>query len=110
MSIGLISTTLGADPFVLSFENVGGRIEAFVDHLGWFDKLTESQRDEFVAALRGLLDMAAVECVEGRNRVKESIPLGPGCADLARRVTWTEWSDRWNIPAPTSTALPQKGI
>jgi hypothetical protein len=44
-----------------------------------------------------MLDMAAVERIDGRERVEGTTPLGPGFADLARRVTWTEWVDRWKV-------------
>jgi hypothetical protein len=97
--IELAAPGLGADPVVLAFENVGGAIESAVEQVGWADKLTEPQRSTFVAALRGFLDMAAVERVNERTRVESAVPLGPGFADLARRMTWAEWVERWTLTA-----------
>jgi hypothetical protein len=94
--IELAAPGLGRDHFVLALENVGGVIEAAVDQIGWADKLTEPQRGVFVAALRGILDMAAVERIDGQPRVDGPAPLGPDSADLARRVAWTEWVERWS--------------
>jgi hypothetical protein len=83
--------------FALSFENVGGHVEATIDQVGWADKLTEPQRAAFVAALRGLLDMAAAERIDGHERVEGTAPAGSGFADLARRVSWAEWVKQWNV-------------
>lgn len=96
-TIELTAQALGKDPFVLSVENINGHIEAFVDQVGWIDKLTEPQQSAFITALRGLLDMAAVEQIDGRIRVETAKPLGPGLADLARRVSWVEWVERWQV-------------
>jgi len=90
---------LGPDPLAMAFENVDGAIEASVEQVGWADKLTEPQRATLVIALRGLLDMAAVERVHDRARAESAVPLGPGFADLDRRVTWAEWVERWNLTA-----------
>lgn len=100
LTIDLATQSLGHDAFALSFENVGGQIEATIDQVGWADKLTEPQRAAFVAALRGLLDMAAVERIDGRDRVEAISSLGPAFTDLARRVGWVEWVERWRVPAP----------
>src|SRR5207244_3322604 len=93
-TVELLSPALGADAFSLAFEIVGGQIEASVEHRGWADKLSDEQRAAFVAALRGLLDMAAADRVYGKERSEEAAPA-EGFADLIRRVTWVEWSGRW---------------
>ncbi len=87
---------LGHDLFTVAFEHVSGQIEAVVEQMGWVDKLTDHQRATFVAALRGLLDMAAAQTINGRPRVEGPMPLGPGFDDLARTLTWTEWVECWN--------------
>jgi hypothetical protein len=107
VTLELLAPSLGRDPFVLAFENVGGKIEAAVEQVGWADKLTEPQRGAFVAALRGMFDMAAVERIDGRERVEGTTPLGPGFADLARRVTWAEWVERWDGPTDAVSREPQ---
>jgi hypothetical protein len=96
IQVQLTAPSLGADAFVVSSENVGGRIEATIDQAGWTDKLTDPQRRAFVAAMRGLLDMAAVEWIDGTKRSDES-PGGPGFADLARPVSWAEWVELWGV-------------
>ena len=67
---------LTGDPFVLALENVGGIVEAFVDQVGWGDKLTEPRRSHFIAALRGFLDMAAAERIDGHARLESGGPSG----------------------------------
>lgn len=104
-----LTSSIGGDSVVLAFENIGGRIEASLDSMGWFDHLTEPQRVVLVAALRGLLDMAAAERVDGKDRVEGTVAPVLGCSDLARRVTWTEWSERWNNTAPTTIDSLAKG-
>jgi len=99
VTVDLSAQSLGRDVFALSFENVGGHVEATIDQVGWADKLTEPQRAAFVDALRGLLDMAAVERIDGHERVEGTAPAGSGFADLARRVNWAEWVKRWNVTA-----------
>jgi hypothetical protein len=94
LSVEIAAPTLGRDVFALDFENVNGQIEACIAHIGWADKLTEPQRVVFVAALRGLLDMAAVECVDGRERSADAVG-GPGFDGLIRRMTFAEWSQQW---------------
>ena len=94
--IELESPNLGHDTFVVAFETVDGIIEASIEEVGWVDKLTESQRAAFVVALRGFLDMAAVERIDRRERAETISPLGPGFADLTRRVSWSEWVERWS--------------
>jgi hypothetical protein len=96
--IELAAPGLGRDPFTLAFENVGGVIEAGVEEYGWADNVSEPRRGAFVAALRGFLDMAAADRVEGRERVEDPAPSGPGFADLARRTTLAEWVERWHVP------------
>jgi hypothetical protein len=86
-------------PFVLSFENIAGSIEATIDQLGWVDQLTTVQQATLVAALRGVLDLAAVDRYAGQERVESAVPLGAGFADLARRVGWEEWVERWHRPS-----------
>jgi hypothetical protein len=95
VEIELAAPSLGRDPFVLALENVGGTIEGSVARVGWADKLTDAQRAAFVFALRGLLDMAAAERFDGRERVPDA-PEEPGFGALARPVTWAEWVERWS--------------
>ena len=104
----LSAEKLGSDDFTLAFENVGGRIEAAIEQLGWVDKLSEHERTMLVAALRGLLDMAAVDRVDGQERIESPTPLGPGLADLARRVSWSEWVERWNLTAHPAEVSQEK--
>ncbi len=92
--IELRAPALGRDPFVIAFENIGGTIEASIPHLGWADKLTETQRAVSAFALRGLLDMAAAARFDTRERTNDAGPE-QGAGVLARRVTWTEWVARW---------------
>jgi hypothetical protein len=94
--VELAAAKLGPDCFTLAFENIGGVITASIEQVGWADKLTAPQLDAFVVALRGLLDMAAVERIDGRERIESAAPIGPGFADLARRVTWEEWVAHWD--------------
>jgi hypothetical protein len=100
--VELTAAALTPEPFVLAFEAVGGRIEAAVERTGWFDRVTAPQRHTFVAALRGLLDMAAAERVGGRERGHD-LAAEEGLDDLVRRVAWAEWVARWN-PPPRSRA------
>ena len=92
--VELRAPALGRDPFVIAFENIGGTIEASIPHMGWADKLTESQRAASTFALRGLLDMAAAARFDARERTAEPGPE-QGAGALARRVTWAEWVARW---------------
>jgi hypothetical protein len=102
LTLELVAPDLGYDAFVLAFENIDNRIEAHIEQVGWADKLNEPQREAFVAALRGVLDMTAVERINNRDRDELPTPLGDGFTDLARRVTWAEWVQRWNTDAVKS--------
>jgi hypothetical protein len=110
LTLELGAEELSRDAFVLSFENIAGQIEATIDQMGWADRLTSPQQAAFVASLRGVLDMAAVERIDGRERVESLVPLGTGFADLARRVGWEEWVNRWQSPAayPRPTTSPTR--
>ncbi len=103
VEIELKAERLGHGPFVLAFENINGHIEASVEQSGWADKLTDPQRGVFLAALRGILDMGAVERIGGRDRA-EDLPPAVGFADLARRVSWEEWVERWGAKPTETTA------
>ena len=96
--IELAAPRLGSDALIMAFENMGGGIEFSIEQIGWADKLTDPQRTVFVLALRGVLDMAAADRLGGRPRVEAEGPLGVGFIDLARRVTWSEWIERWSRP------------
>ena len=87
---------LGRDDFSISFENIDNRVDAVIEMTGWVDKLTVQQQVLFIEALRGLLDMSAVETISGCPRVEEPTTLGPGFDDLNRTLTWTEWVECWN--------------
>jgi hypothetical protein len=87
---------LGRDHFAIAFENVTDRVEATVEQTGWVDKLTVQQHALLIRALRGMMDMAAVEAIDGKPRVDGSTPLGPAFDDLARTVAWSEWVESWN--------------
>ncbi|MCE9561008.1 MAG: hypothetical protein K8U57_03030 [Planctomycetes bacterium] len=102
VTVELVAPTLAKDAFVLGFENVDGGIEARVEQTGWLDKLTDVQRGAFIVVLRGMLDMAATDCVNGETRSDEMMPR-MGLADLARRVSWTEWGNHWNLGTKTTT-------
>jgi hypothetical protein len=110
LTLELGAEELSRDAFVLSFENIAGQIEATIDQMGWADRLTSPQQAAFVASLRGVLDIAAVERIDGRERVESLVPLGTGFADLARRVGWEEWVNRWQSPAayPRPTTSPTR--
>lgn len=99
--IELSAPRFGPDALVMAFENVAGKIEFSIDQVGWVDKLTDPQRTIFVLAFRGFLDMAAVERLDGKLREESETPLRGGLADLARRVTWSEWIERWRRPPGT---------
>jgi hypothetical protein len=92
--VELVAPTLGPDPLVIAFENVGGSIEASVVAPGWSDKLTEARHAVLVFALRGLLDMAATARLHSRTRAPDA-PEEPGFGSLARSVSWDEWVQRW---------------
>ena len=94
MEIVFAAASLGRDPFVLAFENVGGLIAASVSATGWADKLTDAQRAALGFALRGLLDMGAAVRYDLFARTPDA-PEEPSFAALARRVTWDEWVARW---------------
>jgi hypothetical protein len=96
VKVELAAADLGPDPLVMAFENVYGKIDFSVEQVGWMDKLTGPQRTVFVLALRGCLDMAAVELIDGVPREDGDTPLGTDLADLGRRVTWSEWIERWS--------------
>jgi len=100
--VELAASNLGRDALIMAFENVGGGIEFSLEQVGWSDKLTEPQRAVFILALRGLLDMAAVERVGGQPRVETEAVLGAGLADLGWRVSWAEWVERWGRPEGTA--------
>ncbi|HEV3385014.1 MAG TPA: hypothetical protein VG097_09360, partial [Gemmata sp.] len=95
LTMTLAAPGLGRDHFSIAFENVNGHVEATREQTGWVDKLTERQQEIFIAALRGLLDMAAVETIQGRPRVEGTTYLGPAFEDLARTLSWTEWVECW---------------
>jgi hypothetical protein len=95
LTMALAAPGLGRDHFSIAFENVDGHVEAAIEQTGWVDKLTVRQQALFIGALRGLLDMAAVETIQGRPRVEGTTYLGPGFDDLARTLTWTEWVECW---------------
>lgn len=95
VAVELRAPALGHHAFVLGFENVGGEIDARIDHLGWADKLTAAQRAAFVTALRGVLDMGASDRVNGDPRGDDAT-RGDDLGALTRRVTWAEWGARWN--------------
>jgi hypothetical protein len=88
--------SLGRDHFTIAFENVNGQVDATIEQTGWIDKLTAQQHCLIIEALRGLLDMAAVETIGGRPRVEGPTSLGHGFDDLGRTLTWTEWVECWN--------------
>ncbi len=92
----LAAHSLGQDHFTIAFENVNGQVDATIEQTGWIDKLTAQQHCLIIEALRGLLDMAAVETIGGRPRVEGVTSLGPGFDDLGRILTWTEWVECWN--------------
>jgi hypothetical protein len=52
--------------------------------------------------------MAAAELADGRERVEGAAPLGPGFADLVRRVSWAEWVERWGQSAGPAPAAAEK--
>ena len=85
-------------PLVLAWENRDGRIAAGVDDPGWVDRLDPGRREDVLAAVRGLFDMAAAE------RLGEE-PREPGAADpLGRPFGWAEWLARWAGPAHPAPA------
>lgn len=97
--VELVCHELGRDPLVLAFENRNGRVEASVPRPGWFATLTGPRRDVFVAAVRGLFDMAAAELFEGAERSPppRPTPLDPSgpLAELRGAYEWPKWVDRW---------------
>jgi len=96
--VDIAAPEVGADSFILSWENRGGKIAAIIEQPGWLDKLTESQRRTVLAALRGLLDMAAVELYDGRERTPEAE------TDLLRPFPWNEWREQWEISREAESA------
>ena len=62
---------------------------------GWTNSPTRNER-LFVLPARGLSGHGR-RGTSGRNTARESeAPLRGGLADLARRVTWSEWIERWS--------------
>ncbi|HUR54934.1 MAG TPA: hypothetical protein VMZ71_12450, partial [Gemmataceae bacterium] len=103
--IELLAPSLGRDPFSLAFENRHGRIEAAVVHRGWFDKLTAVQTAAFVTALQGLLDMAAVDLLEGCERGDPSaLDASNPFHGLRHRCEWDGWVVKWHVPTETKPA------
>lgn len=94
---------LGRDPLVVAFENRDGRVEAAVQRRGWFESQTGPRREVFIAAARGLLDMAAAELFEGAERSPppRPTPLDPAgpLAELRAAYEWPKWVDRWETAA-----------
>jgi hypothetical protein len=93
---------LGREPLLLAFENRDGRVEASVPQVGCFVSLTGPRRDVFIAATRGLLDLAAAELFEGTERSPPPRPMpldptGP-LAELRGAYEWPKWVDRWETP------------
>ncbi|MDY3553711.1 hypothetical protein R5W24_002824 [Gemmata sp. JC717] len=91
--VELLCPTIGR-PAVLSFENVGGVIEAGVPAPGWTEKLTTAQSESLTLALRGLLDLGAAARYDGQPRDAAN-GSQTGSMGMAARVTWAEWSARW---------------
>jgi hypothetical protein len=96
ITIDFAAPGLGRDHFTIALENVNERVEARVEQMGWVDKLTIQQNALLVRALRGLMDMAAVEIINGKQRIEGTTSLGPGFDDLTRTVASKEWVDCWN--------------
>jgi hypothetical protein len=40
-----------------------------------------------------------VDRIMERTRAESATPSGPGFIDLVRRVTWSEWVERWTLTA-----------
>ncbi|MDB5308308.1 MAG: hypothetical protein JWO38_2510 [Gemmataceae bacterium] len=105
--IEVAAPALGRDPFSLGFENRAGRVGTMVVQAGWFDKLTAGQRATLLAAVRGLLDMAAADWFEECERVSDPADgRGPATCgsypELLRSYTWAEWVSRWEEIAPAA--------
>jgi len=95
VTVEVLAPAVYRDPFRLSFENRDGRIEAHVDQQGWVERLSVSQRNTFFAGLRGVLDMAAADRVDGQIRREAASGAGE-LVTLSHRVSWAEWGQRWN--------------
>ncbi|MBX9580937.1 MAG: hypothetical protein K2X87_11565, partial [Gemmataceae bacterium] len=91
----------GSEPVGLAFENRAGGIAAAVDDPGWLDGIDPPQREEFLAAVRGLFDLAAAEAVGETPRHPDRDPTAPP-DDLWRPFGWAEWVAYWGRPAPTA--------
>jgi hypothetical protein len=105
----LSAADLGGTPFRLSFENIGGKIEAFIEQVGWAAELTEPQRSEFLTALSGLLDMAAVVRFNGGDRLPGASTTDSGFDELFGVLTWKEWVEQWGGKKPETLQLEARG-
>jgi hypothetical protein len=89
--------SLGHEPLAVSIENRDGQLAAVLDQPPWFEKLTDPQRGLLMAGIRGLIDMSAVEILDGKPRLP--FEEASGTSDDPRfTFTWQEWVDRWVIP------------
>jgi len=93
--VEFVAPSLGRDPFILALENINGGLDARIVATGWADKLTDTQRESFVFALRGLLDLAAAATFNGQVRT-ENAPAEPAFGMLVRSMPRGEWVKRWD--------------
>ncbi|MCS7020985.1 MAG: alanine and proline-rich secreted protein Apa [Gemmataceae bacterium] len=85
----------------LAFEEIDGQITAAVMDEGWAAHCDDLQRSRLILGLRGLLDAAAVDVYDGRERIELDLPLAKDFDDLRRFVTWSEWQRGWQCqPLP----------
>ena len=98
--IELSAPALGPTPFRVGFENRHGRIDAAVVDRGWFDRLSAAQAAAFVSALSGLMDMAAAELLDGKERGGGSLADDPNnpLQLLGHRCNWDAWVVKWRVP------------
>ena len=87
--VSIAASTSGTDCFAIAFENRDGRIAADIERVGWLDRLPAVQRSAVLAAVRGLLDMAAAELHQERERTPDADP------DLSQTYRWEQWVQRW---------------
>lgn len=89
---------LSGGPVAVAFENRGGVISGELAATGWLGGLSDRERSAFVAALRGLFDMAAATQYGDQPRAPDAPQVGPA-GELARPYPWAEWVARWEPKA-----------
>jgi hypothetical protein len=99
--VEIAAPDLGPDPVGLAFENRAGGISAAIESPGWLGRLDPVRREELLAAVRGLFDLAAAEAVGETPRRPDPDPEARP-DDLRRPFGWADWVAYWDRPGPAA--------